>query len=69
VFYKQQKFEAAIADYTKCLELNPNDGMAFYYRGVARKRINDNEGACSDWQKAAKMGVGNATDRIQEHCR
>ena len=48
----------AIADYTKMIEMNPNDTIAvlvYSTRGVAKAKLNDYNGAISDYNKAIEI--------------
>ena len=45
----------AISDYTKAIEINPNDAKAFYNRGNSKDEIQDYEGAISDFRKAIEI--------------
>ena len=45
----------AISDYTKAIEINPNDSEAYYNRGVSKSKSNDNYGAISDYTKAIEL--------------
>ena len=66
---KLQDYRGAIADYSKAIELNPNNGKAYYNRGISKKMLKDKEGACLDWSKAGELGEGDAYDLIKEHCK
>ena len=47
----------AISDYTKAIEINPNDAKAYSNRGITKGiGFNDEEGACEDIKKAASLG-------------
>ena len=39
-------YYGGIADYTKAIELNPNDAIAYFNRGVAKNRLEDIYGRC-----------------------
>jgi tetratricopeptide (TPR) repeat protein len=45
--------EGAIADYTKALELDPNDSYSYWGRGYCKRKLKnpDNEGAIEDYTK------------------
>ena len=45
----------AISDYTKAIEINPNDGYAFYNRGWSKDEIGDFYGAIFDYTKAIEI--------------
>jgi len=62
-FYFDRAFEkgnkgdhyGAIADYTKAIEINPNDSIAFYNRGWNKGQLNDYYGAIADYTKAIEI--------------
>ena len=45
-------FKTAIAFYNKAIEMDPVNGEAYYYRGIAKKEIDDRSGAKADFKKA-----------------
>ena len=56
-----EDYQGAITDLTKALEIlsaEPSDftvhSDAYYIRGNAREKLNNLDGACSDWRKAAE---------------
>ena len=48
-------YYGGIADYTKAIELNPNDADAYYNRGNAKRKLEDHYGAISDYTKAIEL--------------
>ena len=67
------KFEAkdyygAIADYTKAIELDPNDRSAYKNRGITKEDLGDLNGACADWKKAARLGDADAAKWVANQC-
>jgi putative GTP pyrophosphokinase len=50
--FSQSKYDEAIADFTRSLELDPNDYKAAYYRGVVHSVLQDFEAAVSDFDLA-----------------
>jgi hypothetical protein len=61
------KFKQAIAEYTREIELHPDDANAYYNRGVAKVMTGDKKGAYIDWQKAAEGGHPKAKELIAAH--
>ena len=51
----KQDWEGAIADYTKAIELGPDDGGAYHQRGDAKRSKNDWDGAIADYTKAIEL--------------
>ena len=54
---KQRKgdFYGAISDFTKAIEINPNDDDAFYNRGNSKSEIKDYYGSIYDYTKAIEI--------------
>lgn len=48
-------YEGAIEDYTKALQSNPNDALAYFSRAAARDELKDYQGAIKDLQQAVKL--------------
>jgi tetratricopeptide (TPR) repeat protein len=49
-------YEGAIADYTKAIEFEPKNPLAFLHRGTAFMQLNKNNDACSDFNKYIELG-------------
>ena len=62
-------FNGAIEDYTKALEVFPNDPVINYNLGVAKYNLGDTNGACIDFRKASKLGSKESREAIQEVCQ
>ncbi len=48
-------YQKAIADYTKAIEINPNDALAYYNRGLARVLLGNKQKAITDLHKAVSL--------------
>jgi|GEM_PF-1299584 len=59
----------AYEDFSQALDLDPNISRVYLNRGKVRLSMNDREGACYDWNKAARLGEREAVLLLQEHCR
>ncbi len=59
----------AINDLSMALDLSPNDGETYFYKGLARFQSGDREGACDDWKKALKLGEIKAMKQLLDHCQ
>ena len=56
--YESKDYYGAIADYTKAIELNPNNpktSAAYLNRGDAKYRLKDLDGAMADYNKAIEL--------------
>ena len=67
-YAKAKDHNGAIRDYTKAIELDPNDANAYYNRGVSKENLGDLNGACADWKKAAALGHKNAAKWVAKQC-
>ena len=50
------EYNLAIADFSKCIELNSNYGEAYYYRGITYQELGDKKKAQADFAKAKELG-------------
>ena len=48
-------YYGAISDYTKAIELDPDDADTYYNRGNAKDNLKDHYGAISDYNKAIEI--------------
>ncbi|MBK7987037.1 MAG: tetratricopeptide repeat protein [Ignavibacteria bacterium] len=55
---------AAIADYTKAIELNPQFAAAYTNRGYAKNNLGDKEGAIADYTKAIELNPQDASSYL-----
>ncbi len=54
--YKEKgKYDEAISDYSKALEINPRDAEAYYNRGIVYNRKGQYDEAISDFSKALEI--------------
>lgn len=64
-----KKYEEAIEDFTKAIEINPNFAMAYYNRGGVKNLTGDTDGACNDWRKALSLGLKDVLYFINQNCK
>ena len=60
-------YYGALSDYTRVIEINPNDAVAYVNRGYCKMDLNDNVSACQDFRKAQEYGY-DASDLITKTC-
>jgi len=48
-------YEGAKSDYTKAIEINPNDDTAYFNRAFVKDDLEDYEGAIADYTKAIEI--------------
>jgi len=63
------EFAEAIKDYTKTLELDPGNSLAYLNRGLAKAELGDKNNACLDFKKALELGNKKAEELISKHCK
>ena len=54
-YKKEMEIYERIYEYTKAIEINPNNAVAYYNRGIFRRRLDDYYGAISDYTKAIEI--------------
>tara|TARA_Y100001968_G_scaffold16854_2_gene13367 strand:- start:2580 stop:2897 length:318 start_codon:yes stop_codon:yes gene_type:complete len=72
-FYFNRAFKKAetandvgsIAHYNKAIELDPEDALAYYNRGIAKGNLDDMSAACVDWIKSASLGDEDAAEFVK----
>ena len=55
-------YYGAIADFTKAIELDPNNATAYFNRGLSKYYLKDYYGAIADYTKAIELNPNNASD-------
>ena len=65
-FRKAEDYQRAIDDYTRAIELDPNDAYSYNNRGVAKRLFNLSP--CDDYQKACELGLEVSCDNYFEIC-
>jgi len=53
--YKENKYENAITDFTKAVELKPSYAQAYFYRGEAYSKLKENAKAHDDFVRSAEI--------------
>ncbi len=66
-FYKGL-YEKCIEDMNKAISIQANSN-SYYYRGLAKIKINKKQEACKDLQKALELGKTIAENHIQINCK
>ena len=68
-YYQTKMYKYAIDDLSMSLDLKPDDGEVYYFKGMARFYSGDKTGACSDWKIAANYGENKAIEQIINNCQ
>jgi len=62
-------YQAAIYDFSMVLEFKPDDGLSYYYRGLAYHGLDNFFKGCTDLSKAEDMGVLAASGQMRTLCK
>jgi len=63
-----KRHKSAIIDFTRAIELNPDDGTYYSKRGNAKFSAGNRSGACLDWTIAGNLGYYEDFDKIKSLC-
>ena len=58
-----------MADYTKAIEVNPQYAEAYYNRAIMYGQQGMETLACADLQKAKELGLKQAAEAVEKHCK
>ncbi|EMY78136.1 tetratricopeptide repeat protein [Leptospira weilii serovar Ranarum str. ICFT] len=67
--YGLRKYSESALSYTKVLQFNPNDEVAFHNRGLAYVFLKKTPSACKDFQKSLELGYADSKNRLNEYCK
>ena len=67
--YDAGNYQGAIDDWSKAIEINPQDAYAYYKRGIAKELVGDLKGACADWKEASSLGDKDAAGWVRKECQ
>jgi tetratricopeptide (TPR) repeat protein len=67
-FVQLKKYDEAIVEYSKAIEINNNFKAAYYNRGLVLVVLGQKEKGCLDLRKSAELGEKSATKMIQKYC-
>ena len=62
-------YPGAILDYTNAIEIDLNDAIVYYKRGIAKLKLNNKNEVCIDWNKAGELGCQEVYDFIKDECK
>ena len=55
-----------IEDYSNAINLDPNDSIYYFNRGIAKKQKGDHLGAMDDLEKAGQLGDPDAYEQLRK---
>jgi Flp pilus assembly protein TadD len=62
-------FEGAVKDFSKVIELDPNNGQTYVLRGRAYSAMGKLTEACADFSKASTLNVPGAVESLRQFCK
>lgn len=65
---KQNNFKKAKEMADKSIERDARNGAAYYNRGIANQMLREDADCCSDWKKAAELGIESAKTLMYASC-
>lgn len=68
IYMETATYKYAEKDYSMYLDIEPFNGEIYFKKGLARYNSGDNNGACSDWEKAKRYGSYKAVQYIDKYC-
>ncbi len=69
MFYKERKdYKKAVLDLDYCIQLNPNDGEAYFQKALVQLKMQNQTEACESLKQALKAGNGEAKQMIKKTC-
>ncbi len=69
LFLKVDSFTKAIKDYNLVIAKEPNNGNAYYNRGIAKYKLNSKQEACLDWLNALQNSNEKARIYLEKYCK
>ncbi len=66
---KQSQWNAAIPDFTKALEFNPEHDNSLHNRGIAYYKVGLKEKGCEDWCQALLKGNPRSASHLDRNCK
>ncbi len=68
IYSATNTYKYAVQDYSMFLDIYPRSGEVYNKKGIARYRLGDKKGACSDWIKGKRYGSYNAAENLDKYC-
>jgi len=68
IYFFQKKYNLALQDVARCIELKPDNGWAWFHKGIVYAYLNKPEEACFCWSKAKDAGIQKVETYIRYQC-
>ena len=67
-FFYLKNYDLALADFKKAIELEPQNYIYYFNRGLLELQIGQKESGCADLSKAGELGYFKAYEMIKKYC-
>ena len=67
-YFQIKKFSEAISDFDETIVQEPDNELAFFYRGLCKIKSGDKENGCRDLSIAGELGYFEAYEEIKINC-
>lgn len=68
-FFSTRRYQDAEQKFSRSLELDSENALAWYNRGICRMYLRQYEGGCQDWDEAESRGAIISPKLRQDYCR
>ncbi len=69
IYYKLGEYQKCINDMTKAISYDKEAGNSYYYRGLAKIKLDKKTDGCKDLSIAGNYGINKAYEAIKHHCK
>jgi tetratricopeptide (TPR) repeat protein len=69
IYINLKQYEKSLKDLNTAVDLNPENAVAYYYRGTVKFLTDNKIEACLDWEKAKELGNQDVQDLIIQNCK
>ena len=67
--HRQGKLRDALGSYNKAINISPEFGEAYLYRGAVKLFMKQKAAACQDLRKAASLDAEGADEAVRKNCK
>lgn len=66
--YNQRMYDSAVSSYSRVIAINPDNSVAWYFRGINFLSMEDSTAACNDLYEAMQLGYSRAEGSFEHYC-
>ena len=68
-YANMNKYQLAIDDLNKAIQINPNSEYHYYHRGLCKISLKQDKSGCEDLRKGCSMGFQEACNDLKKYCK